>query len=212
MKLLKLTSLVLTLLLSQLAGANVLYSWKHSDGTPTFSPDPPPKGVPYVIVGPDLKPIPQPLPGLRQSNPAQSQPLVPQSAPQAAAGVAATAAAPVKKASDIVMTPAPGSVAASPQKTSPQIAPETPPADWKPVTYANDPNPARNTPPASAQPTATTPVPAPAGHISAECLNVKQQLLVLESKFANAVTATEMDTAVVMLSNYKKNNKGLCGL
>jgi len=68
MKSLKFTSLLLALVLSQTAGANALYSWKHKDGTPTFSPDPPPKGVPYVIVGPDLKPIPQPLPGLQQGN------------------------------------------------------------------------------------------------------------------------------------------------
>ena len=36
---------------------NALYQWETKNGTPTYSPDPPPKGVKYVVVGPDLKPL-----------------------------------------------------------------------------------------------------------------------------------------------------------
>lgn len=36
---------------------NALYQWVTKNGTPTYSPDPPPKGVKYVVVGPDLKPL-----------------------------------------------------------------------------------------------------------------------------------------------------------
>jgi len=107
-----LQALVLSFALAQAASANVLYSWTHSDGTPTFSPDPPPKGVPYVVVGPDLQPLPN------QSAPAASapqlQPLAQQAIPQL------PAATNVKRAGDIVMTPAPGSLDASaPSNTAP---------------------------------------------------------------------------------------------
>ncbi len=39
------------------ANAGNLYSWNSADGTPTYSPDPPPPGTVYTIVGPDLEPI-----------------------------------------------------------------------------------------------------------------------------------------------------------
>jgi len=226
MKSLKFTSVVLTLALSQAVGANALYSWKHKDGTPTFSPDPPPKGVPYVIVGPDLKPIPQPLPGLQQgddqnsgngnsqsNSSEQSPPVAQQNVPESAtssaatisptASAAATTNAPVKRGGDIVMTPAPGSADA----TAPAASAAK--SDWKPVMYADDPNPDANTPveiPPAAE------VPASDNQISAECLDVKQQLLTLESKFANAESATEMDNAIVGINSYRKAKKGLCGL
>jgi len=217
MKSLKFTSVVLALILSQMAGANALYSWKHKDGTPTFSPDPPPKGVPYVIVGPDLKPIPQPLPGLNQNNnqnnnAGQSQSIAQQAQSQPSVNAlppASISATPAKRAGDIVMTPAPGSAG---EAAKPQPALNTPEAakpDWKPVMYADDPNPARNNPVTSAT---TAPEPTAASRITVECLDVKQQLLMLESKFANAATATEMDTAIVNINSYRKAKKGLCGL
>ncbi len=43
--------------MSLAANAGNLYSWKAPDGTPTYSPDPPPPGTVYTIVGPDLEPI-----------------------------------------------------------------------------------------------------------------------------------------------------------
>ena len=214
MKSLKFTSLVLALVLSQTAGANALYSWKHKDGTPTFSPDPPPKGVPFVIVGPDLKPIPQPLPGLQQSNGqsngqnnnSPTQPVAQQSAPQSST-TASSNVAPPKRATDVVMTPAPGSLnTTAQQQTTPASAPKP---DWKPVIYADDPNPGRKT---SVTKTRSTEAASPADQVSVECLDVKQQVLLLESKFANAESAAEMDAAIVSLSSYKRHNKGLCGL
>lgn len=38
---------------------NALYQWDTKNGTPTYSPDPPPKGVKYIVVGPDLQPLVQ---------------------------------------------------------------------------------------------------------------------------------------------------------
>jgi len=206
MKSLKFTSLLLALVLSQTAGANALYSWKHKDGTPTFSPDPPPKGVPYVIVGPDLKPIPQPLPGLQQGNDNINQPVAQPGAPQSSNTVSANAA-PVKNATDIVMTPAPGTANTAAQQQPAPAAAAKP--EWKPVRYADDPNPDQKRSVAKAR---REEVAAPVDQISSECLDVKQQILMLESKFANAVTASEMDAAIVSLSSYKRHNKGLCGL
>lgn len=37
---------------------NALYQWKTKDGTPTYSPDPPPAGVDYIVVDADLNPLP----------------------------------------------------------------------------------------------------------------------------------------------------------
>jgi len=37
---------------------NALYQWNTQDGTPTYSPDPPPLGVDYVVVDADLNPLP----------------------------------------------------------------------------------------------------------------------------------------------------------
>lgn len=39
------------------ASAGQLYQWHTKDGTPTYSPDPPGKGVPYTVVGDDLEPL-----------------------------------------------------------------------------------------------------------------------------------------------------------
>lgn len=36
---------------------HALYQWQTKNGTPTYSPEPPPEGVEYVIVGADLKPL-----------------------------------------------------------------------------------------------------------------------------------------------------------
>ena len=48
---------------------NALYQWETKNGTPTYSPDPPPKGVKYVVVGPDLKPLArQPSPPVATAN------------------------------------------------------------------------------------------------------------------------------------------------
>ncbi len=37
---------------------NALYQWTGKDGTPTYSPEPPPAGVDYVVVDADLNPLP----------------------------------------------------------------------------------------------------------------------------------------------------------
>jgi hypothetical protein len=56
-KLCTLVTCATALSISLAANAGNLYSWKAKDGTPTYSPDPPPPGTVYTIVGPDLEPI-----------------------------------------------------------------------------------------------------------------------------------------------------------
>lgn len=201
MKSLKLFSIVLTLLLGSAATANPLYSWTTKDGTPTYSPDPPPKGVSYIIVGPDLQPL-QGQPVTASATSAQ--------APQSSS-IANTAAS-----GNLVLTPAPGS-ANTPVKTANNSAsqPATPRAKWKPVVYADDPNPTANKPVISAPaPSEVAPVSSnqQSNQLSEACLNVRQKVILLESQFANAVTAKQMDDAIVKLSIFKKQNKGYCGL
>lgn len=200
MKLLKFTSVMFTALLlaqitgvAQTAGANNLYSWAHDDGTPTFSPDPPPKGVPYVIVGPDLQPLPD------------------QNASPAAANVAAQpAATPATQAnnSGLVLTPAPGDA----NSAAPATAAAKPKSAWKPVKYADDPNPGANQPVFTARAATPETIVPETTQVSAECLTLKEKLMLLENQFANAVSAAQMDTAVVRLNTFRKQNKGHCGL
>lgn len=207
MKSLKFTSVIAALLVSYATGANQLYSWKHTDGTPTFSPDPPPKGVPYEIVGRDLQPLPaQPS----ASDVAANQiPQIPNTPSLNTPAIAAANAPAIKRAGDIVMTPAPGSDNSAQAPANPALKPAP---DWKPVKYADDPNPDANQPVFSARNATADTITPPVNQISAECLDVRQQLMLLESQFANAVTGAEMDTAVVRLNTFRNQNKGYCGL
>ncbi|OED38871.1 hypothetical protein AB833_17680 [Chromatiales bacterium (ex Bugula neritina AB1)] len=55
----KLTSFITLYLIftCQYAIAGQLYLWHGRDGTPTYSPEPPPKGVAYTVVGDNLEPL-----------------------------------------------------------------------------------------------------------------------------------------------------------
>jgi len=196
---LKTILLLLPLLVSQAAVAAPLYQWTGSDGTPTYSPDPPPKGVPFTLVGADLQPLPANT-ATPQSALAPTAPRAP--APAAVANSDATAALRQlqKRSRDVVMTPPPTTI----QTTAPKTK-------WKPVKYADDPNPTMNKPTFNSRANSAE-VDPPIGLVSAECLDVKQKLLLLESQFASAASAKEMDSAVLLLSAFRKNNKGLCGL
>ncbi len=192
MKSLKLPSMLVILILSSTAAAaSPLYSWTTKDGTPTYSPDPPPDGVSYEIVGPDLKPLSgQPI------TETANQPMQNASAP------------PNAVASDnLVMTPAPVGNATA--------APSAPRAKWKPVIYADDPNP-------NLKPELSAATPEPKAdslqlnqqgtQLSKECYQFRQKLILLESQFANALTAQQMDDAIVRLNVFRTQNKGYCGL
>lgn len=51
---------------------NALYQWVTKDGTPTYSPDPPPDGVDYVVVDSNLQPMAvQPAKSPAMNSPAQ---------------------------------------------------------------------------------------------------------------------------------------------
>ncbi len=199
MKLLKVLSmmkalLVVSLFLAQGAVANPLYSWVTKDGTPTYSPDPPPDGVDYVIVGPDLLPL-------------QGQPVAPSQPAAATNPVAANnnVAAPVSNLAN--------PVAAAAQITKSRST--TTKSNWKPVVYADDPNPQTPIRGQAQEPGITAPVEpvtAPVTRVSAQCRNIKQQLLLLESQFANAFSAQQMDQAIVRWHRFVKQNQGNCGL
>lgn len=152
--------------------ANALYQWQSQDGTPTYSPDPPPAGVKYVVVDADLNPLPV-------------QP------------------APSTVATGVVTAPAPAALPA-PKKSIPK---------WKPVRYAQDPN-AKPAASSQAIPVAATASAIAASQeanagintspLSAECQLMKRETQILESYFAEAKTASEMDQAILKLQ--KKNN------
>ena len=191
MKLLALVSMLLALV-THTAGANPLYQWIEKDGTPTFSPDPPPKGVDYTIVGPDLEPLTgQPVPSI-----------TPQAA-QPASSVAKPAPVASNLAAPVVLTPAPQDVVQPVKK---------PKSKWKPVQYADDPNPQRvRTPATTGSTTTSASITAPLTRVSDECLRIKQQQLILESQFAGAHNPQDMDQAILKLNRFNKEIKGTCG-
>lgn len=205
MKLLKLLSTLLALLVSSTSAANPLYSWTTKDGTPTYSPDPPPKGVSYEIVGADL----QPLAG-KPVTPTTAQPQ-----PQSLQNTAITGNA----AGNLVLTPSPGSTA---KPATTKTAAKSPSSKWKPVIYADDPNPTTNKPKVNAAGAAPVTDPtqsiqpvnqvSPVNQLSEACLSVRKQIILLEGQFANALTARQMDDAIVRLNVFRNQNKGHCGL
>ena len=199
MKLLAYIPALLAIVLhAPLANANSLYQWTSKDGTPTYSPDPPPKGVQYTVVGPDLQPLAgQPAaPSVTKNNSLGTAKLPLQNVPPQNVAEGSS----VKK-SNIVIAPTP--------KSLPQKAP-TP--KWKPVKYADAPSSEKDQPVFTGNVVTTATIDSPVSTVSDECLTIKQQLLILEGQFANAHTAQEMDQAVLRLSNYQKSNKGQCGL
>ena len=198
MKSLAVVSMLLALA-SYSASASPLYQWTGPDGTPTFSPDPPPKGVKYTIVGPDLQPL--------ANQPALTPTATATAATPAKPSPASTAPA---KAGSIVLTPAPQSAQQATSQTNEQPTIKKPATQWKPVKYADDPNPNADKPVFTTRTQATATV-TPMTRVSDECLRLKQQQLILESQFAGARTAEDMDSAILKLNAFNKQNKGNCG-
>lgn len=79
------------------ATAGNLYSWTSEDGTPTYSPEAPPPGTVYTIVGPDLEPISRYRQPLRRENQVKPQ----------APSIATISPAPKSKWKPVVYTDAP---------------------------------------------------------------------------------------------------------
>ena len=181
--------------------ANNLYQWTTSDGTPTYSPDPPPAGVDYQIVGPDLKPLPkqidftQPPTAAAAKTPKSTvkSPVVPSTQQQP---TAKTVPQPSKQATT-------GTAATEPATTKPA-------KPWKPVRYADNPNaPAKKPAKAPAQ---LSEDPVSIARNSPECVSAKQEMLLLEGRFAQAQTDQEMDQAVLLLRDHKSTLQAACKL
>jgi hypothetical protein len=159
---------------------NALYQWQSKDGTPTYSPDPPPPGIDYVVVDSDLKPLPV-------------QPPRPET-------TAATAAA-------TPATPAPAAIPAPPGKKS---IPK-----WKPIRYAADPTlPSKKrvtntdgTAASAEQPVASLSTSPQ----SEECQLLRRETQILESYFAEAESAAEMDRAILKLQEKTNVLRQRCG-
>jgi hypothetical protein len=176
--------------------ASNLYQWTGKDGTPTYSPDPPPDGVAYQLVGPDLQPLSAPAsqstttePAKTASTPAASQPTT-----AATPAVSQPAAAPVAARA----LPKNGVAPLQPPASAKPAAPVKP---WKPVRYADDPNPtAKATKKAEISEAANAVVTA---RTSTPCVNARQKMVLLESQFAQAVTDKQMDKAILQLRDHQ---------
>ena len=111
------------------------------------------------------------------------------------------------------MTPAPGGKI---KTANPKASNSSSSSKWKPVVYANDPNPKANQPEISAATSTAESDPArtqqQVSQVSEECFQVRQKIMLLESQFANALTAQQMDDAIVRLNVFRNENKGYCGL
>jgi len=206
--------------LNMQAFAATLYQWTGEDGTPTYSVEPPPRGVQFVVIGSDLKPTPnQPSanqPSANQNGMAATQVTSPTAQPKAdvAAGTVNAQALPsnFSKPTGVVIAPTPAGMAQTPNKINQPTAakPAAPKTKWKPVVYADDPNPQRKPEPAVAVPTPAT--NNDSGLITSECMQVRKHLAMLEGVFANASTPESMDRAVIELSRFKRKNAQVCNL
>lgn len=167
--------------------AGTLYQWTGKDGTPTYSPDPPPAGVKYELVGDDLKPLPK--------NVDMSKPVKIANKPAAA-----------NRASNASVAPAQQPAA---QTVIPQPMAKKPVTPWKPVRYANDPTPRAKKPVKAPK---RTQDPAAVASVSPECKQARQKMVLLESQFAQALTDEQMDAAVLQLSAHKPALQSACNI
>lgn len=175
------------------AFAGTLYQWTGKDGTQTYSPDPPPNGVKYEIVGDDLKPLPK-TGGTRQA---------------AAAAAPAPATAPANRGSTGSATgPRLPSVKTNNPRQARQPTAAKPVAPWKPVKYANDPK--TQAPPQTGAARAEVTEPLAVKIESPACTTAKQQKALLESEFARAATDEQMDRAILKLRDQKAAYKTAC--
>lgn len=176
------------------AGATVhgstLYQWTTKDGTPTYSPDPPPAGVEYQVVGPDLKPLAK---NIDLTKPVA---VAPNTGKRKSVAKAPTTVAPTTaKAAKIITAPTP--------LETPVKKPATP---WKPVRYANDPKPRVS----DTVTEAVRPDPVALARRSPECNRAKQKMVLLESQFSEALTDEQMDRAMLRLREQNLQLKSAC--
>lgn len=173
---------------------STLYQWTGKDGTPTYSPDPPPAGVEYQLVGADLKPLAKNIDLARPAgtdaatSPGRGTAVAPVPAPAPAATATNAATAP-----KVLAAPAPV---------------KKPAAPWKPVRYANDPKPKVS----AAVSDVVKPDPIALARRSPECNRAKQKMVLLESQFSRAITDEQMDNAVLQLREQKIALKSACKL
>lgn len=162
---------------------NTLYKWETKNGTPTYSPDPPPKGVDYVVVGADLQPLaqqPTPLTDAERSSPSNTI-----SEAKTANAKTVQKAEPVKKWKPVRYANAP--------ETSAQ-----------PIIKA------KKTPETAAKPTVIADIATPIAFESEECLAIKREKLVFESQFTRAKTNAEMDSAILSLRDKSGEYRQKC--
>jgi len=172
---------VVLLGLSSAAFSGTLYQWVGKDGTPTYSPDPPPEGFSFTLVDDNLEPLP-------------NQP----SAPEPKAATTGTKIEPVPVASKLQ------------QPETPLPAP-SPATKWKPVRYADDPALKQvEGKPAESKTVVSAAIGTPVKYVSPECLAFKQETMILESRFAQAKTDREMDEAILQLRSHTAGQKQIC--
>lgn len=174
------------------AHAGTLYQWVGKDGTPTYSPDPPPDGVKYELVGADLKPLPK---NVDLSRPA--------AAPAAKTQVKKTTVTQAPTGVEIPVTGLP--TAGLPATAVPlHKKPKKAVPKWKPVRYADDPNPPiKQTRKQAAKATSNPVSAAELARNQPGCVKAKQRMVLLESQFAEAANDKEMDQAILQLREQK---------
>ena len=148
---------------------NALYQWETRNGTPTYSPDPPPKGVDYVIVGPDLKPLAQQPTQMADTQRKDGNNTVIEASNTNTKTT--TTQPPAKKWKPVRYANAPANNPQQIVKARKTIEAATP----------------------------TAAVATPLVYESDDCLTLKREKLILESQFARAKTDAEMDSAILRL-------------
>ncbi len=220
---------------------NALYQWTGKDGTPTYSPDPPPSGVDYIVVDAELNPLPvqpprvQTPPPNTDSAPAEAGPPAlyrwtgkdgtptysPDPPPIGIDYVAVDADLnPLNVQPPRQETAVAGVPSIAPSAAIQTLAPQKSIPKWKPVRYAQDPAKlaakknrensqiAGTEVEKTSKDSTTSPGREP---LSMECQQIRHEARVLESYFAEAATATEMDQAILKLQQKTQEFRSQCG-
>ncbi len=200
------TGIAMSASLSTSTIAGTLYQWTGKDGTPTYSPDPPPAGVNYELVGADLQPLPKNTDATKATQTATATTV--SRAPKAPVAPPQGQSAENAGQNPSLMQQAAQLATQEPAQQPAQQAPKKPIVPWKPVRYANDPNPAKKAQVRTSA--ANAPDPVSIARNSPACASARQKMALLEGQFAQSVTDEQMDAAILQLREHKPAFKAAC--
>ncbi len=173
--------------------AATLYRWLEPDGTPTFSPKPPPAGIDYTTV--DTASMSSTKDAVSQAAAASGNPSVQQQAAVPAVRTPAAVSEVTDQAVGLNYAPAPGSSTAVLDSG---------------ITAGTDRG---NAVSAADEDAGTSPTPqaiTAANNKRARCEELEKRVVSLERRLRSPLTAEDMDNTVIHMARYQQNVNRFC--